>query len=340
MAYRVDSVRVDAATRTPSGGLKVDAYVTRTGIFEYRKSDGSVFKELRLPEEVFHPDSLASLEDAAVTVEHPPEMVTSKNWRKYAAGYVHPGPAREPGEGVEYIKTKLAVQDGDAVQKIGTDLIECSCGYLVDVDPTPGVWEGQHYDGVQRNIRYNHVALGPRDWGRAGNEVRVRAYDSAMEIRTDAPSAVDLEAMRSELATARADADTLRKELAEALKSVEQVKADSEKARVESETLLNTRNLSLSIASDVFRILGRVDSDPEKAMRDCIEKVAPQAKKDLTGDALRAVFDHVVATSKNEEPSAEPLTAAADVTNVVELPRKDARDAYAERMYLKARPKR
>ena len=34
--------------------------LTRVGIFEYRRPDGSIRRELRLPEEVFAPESLAS----------------------------------------------------------------------------------------------------------------------------------------------------------------------------------------------------------------------------------------------------------------------------------------
>jgi hypothetical protein len=34
--------------------------LTRVGIFEYRRPDGSIRRELRLPEEVFAQESLAS----------------------------------------------------------------------------------------------------------------------------------------------------------------------------------------------------------------------------------------------------------------------------------------
>lgn len=50
---------------------------------------------------------------------------------------------------------------------------ELSMGYTCTYDLTPGDWDGQHYDVVQRNLRGNHVALVDR--GRMGSEVRV--YD-------------------------------------------------------------------------------------------------------------------------------------------------------------------
>lgn len=48
---------------------------------------------------------------------------------------------------------------------------ELSCGYRCTYDMTPGTFEGQRYDGVQRNIRGNHLAL--VEAGRMGSEVAV-----------------------------------------------------------------------------------------------------------------------------------------------------------------------
>jgi hypothetical protein len=57
------------------------------------------------------------------------------------------------------------------------DVREVSCGYKVDYSAEPGVTsDGQHYDGIQRNIRGNHVAIVNR--ARAGAQVRLM-LDSA-----------------------------------------------------------------------------------------------------------------------------------------------------------------
>ena len=42
-----------------------------------------------------------------------------------------------------------------------------SLGYKVDLEEVPGVWQGQAYDAVQRNIVINHLAIVRS--GRAGN---------------------------------------------------------------------------------------------------------------------------------------------------------------------------
>ena len=55
---------------------------------------------------------------------------------------------------------------------------ELSLGYLCDYELTKGVWNGQRYDAIQKNIRGNHVALVQH--GRMGSDVRV--YDRAITM--------------------------------------------------------------------------------------------------------------------------------------------------------------
>jgi len=71
-----------------------------------------------------------------------------------------------------YLKNSLAVWTQDAI-----DLIESgrqkqlSCAYHYKADMTPGYYMGHPYDGVMRDIRFNHVALVAD--GRAGADVMV-----------------------------------------------------------------------------------------------------------------------------------------------------------------------
>ena len=57
---RLDSVPLDKAYYTDEGYLADRPVLTSTGIFEYTNPDGSIRRELRLPEEVFRPESLKS----------------------------------------------------------------------------------------------------------------------------------------------------------------------------------------------------------------------------------------------------------------------------------------
>ena len=183
MAVRFDlatSVPVANITRTPIGGLRIDARPTRVGVLAYRYSDGSIKREYRPPSEVFRADSLASMRGAAVTIGHPPELVTPDTWRSVNVGSVGED-VREDGD---LVAASVAVNDAAALAQIGTrDVIELSSGYTCDTDETPGVTPtGEAYDAIQKNIVYNHVALLPAGTGRAGADCRLR-LDAASAIR-------------------------------------------------------------------------------------------------------------------------------------------------------------
>lgn len=180
MAYarRHDRSTFKKAATTAAGYLRADAYVTRAGVFEYRTADGKVTRELRHPDEVFHADSLESLALVPVTDLHPVEPVTSANARKYQAGAVGEVVERDG----EYVKARVSVTDTDLIAKIMSGRHEVSCGYTCDVESQSGVYEGQPYDTIQKNIRYDHLAIVPR--GRAGREVRLR-MDGASQIAAE-----------------------------------------------------------------------------------------------------------------------------------------------------------
>ncbi len=71
-----------------------------------------------------------------------------------------------------YLKNTLSVWVADAIAGIeNEEKRELSSAYHYDAEMTPGVYEGQRYDGVMRNIRGNHVVTCPS--GRAGGDVVV-----------------------------------------------------------------------------------------------------------------------------------------------------------------------
>jgi hypothetical protein len=172
---RLDFTTVDPSKfeQTPSGGWVVPAALTRTGVFIYRTEDGQEVREYRSPQEVFSPASMASAQGAPITVNHPPVMVVPDNWSKYAKGHIQEGTVA-PEE--SFLVGKLAIEDGPTLEEVKSGkLRELSCGYSCDVEASPGTTtEGERYDTVQKNIVYNHVALGPQGWGRAGSQVGLR----------------------------------------------------------------------------------------------------------------------------------------------------------------------
>ena len=83
---RADVMRLDFGAfskveRTPQGGMRIPANLTRTGVFIYRRKDGTERRELREPAEVFHADSLSTLRSAPVTNLHPDRAVGPDNWK-------------------------------------------------------------------------------------------------------------------------------------------------------------------------------------------------------------------------------------------------------------------
>jgi len=169
MAHRIDRGELRKPTKLPNGWLRVDGLLTRTGVFTYTMPDGSKRRELRLPEEVFDPEALASFGLVPLTDAHPPTYLNADNAREYTAGAVSP-PVREG----DFVRASILVTDATVIAKLeGNVARELSCGYSCELDEKPGVTsDGQRYDSIQRKIRGNHVAVVER--GRAGPEARVR----------------------------------------------------------------------------------------------------------------------------------------------------------------------
>jgi hypothetical protein len=79
-----------------------------------------------------------------------------------------------------YLIADLCVWDAEAIAGVETDTVrELSASYRYRADMTPGMYEGQRYDGVMRDIQGNHVALVKT--GRAGSDVM--AADSELETK-------------------------------------------------------------------------------------------------------------------------------------------------------------
>lgn len=168
-----DAVTVAGTRRRDDGYLVADARIARTGIQTYLgpevgKPDISLVRVYRPGSEVFADDTMRSAAHRPVTNDHPPEMVTSDNWKKFAVGQTGDEIA---GEGV-FIRVPLMVSDEATIKDIEGGKQELSAGYTCDLDFTAGVTPaGEAYDAVQRNIRINHVAVVQR--GRAGSKVRI-----------------------------------------------------------------------------------------------------------------------------------------------------------------------
>lgn len=151
-------------TLTTEGYLKASqARLARTGIQIYRAYELGLegrpamdeVKIYRPPEEVFNPDSLASFNGKPVTNDHPTEFVTANNWRDLSIGVI-----LAPAKDGDFMRADLLITDPAAIKDIVDGKRELSNGYSCVYDWTKGVApNGEAYDGIQRQIVGNHVAL-------------------------------------------------------------------------------------------------------------------------------------------------------------------------------------
>lgn len=172
---RLDSLPLGQTYFTPEGYLRDRPILTSTGIFEYKLEDGSVRRELRLPEEVFAPESLKSYKGKPIIISHDAGLITKDNVHEEIVGTI----LSEGYRSGEDVRAEIIIHDTDEMRSAG--MKELSLGYNLDLDETPGEWEGQPYDVIQRNIRINHLALVLE--ARAGDQARLN-IDSREAGRT------------------------------------------------------------------------------------------------------------------------------------------------------------
>jgi len=162
---RLDNMPMNETYFTSEGYLRDKPILTRVGIFEYTNSDGSIRRELRLPEEVFDPESLASYKGKPIICTHDAGLIDKDNVSDEGIGTIL-------SEGIkdgDNVRADIVIHDTDILKE--TKMRELSLGYSLDLDEEPGEWNGKHYDAIQRNIRINHLALVGE--ARAGDKARL-----------------------------------------------------------------------------------------------------------------------------------------------------------------------
>lgn len=164
MEQRFDSIPLSDTYFTPEGYLIDNPILTRVGIFEYHNADGSVRRELRLPEEVFAAESLASYKGKPVILTHEAGLVDVENVQQEHIGTI----LSEGIQDGDNVRAQIVIHDAESLDY---GLRELSLGYTQTPDETPGVWNGQPYDAIQRNIQINHLALVEK--ARAGEQARL-----------------------------------------------------------------------------------------------------------------------------------------------------------------------
>lgn len=167
--------------------LKVKITLAKVGVLPYIRADGTITNEAKLPEDLFHADTVATLKGAPITMEHPPGLVTIDNSKELVKGSVLDSIQEKDG---------TLVGNGSIFDKVligklkGGEKKEVSIGFTHKLEKKDGEIDGVTYDHIQREIRVNHVAA--TDSGRAGPSVAIH-LDSNNDLAVEKTAAVEKE---------------------------------------------------------------------------------------------------------------------------------------------------
>ena len=175
MAFEETSM-LDASTDlrvTQDGYLIASPRVARTGVQLYRgievgRPDLAEVRVYRPESEVMSKDAMSSLAWKPITIEHPDEPVTAKNWRDLAVGHLSDEVVRDG----EFIRVPLRLMDAEAIDIVRGGKKQLSVGYTAVLKWGDGKTDsGEEYDAIQTSIRANHVAI--THTARGGDKLRM-----------------------------------------------------------------------------------------------------------------------------------------------------------------------
>ncbi len=320
-------------SKTDAGYLLTGASLMRTGVQTYLNPDGSTRKEYRPADEVFHPDSLATLKLLPVTSGHPKEFLTPENTKELSIGTLGENIQRDG----QWAKALIRISDAGALSEIDQGIEEISMGYRRDQDWTPGISpEGEAYDCVQRKIRYNHVALVEN--GRAGSHLIMDAAELIPTPKETKPvENITVNSVSFEVEPKLAQAYAAEKLVTDGLLEVAVSENDKEKARAdqaEADLSKAKEVADAALAPDVVKeavaeriklerlagiVLDSADKLPEMSASDIYKAVilkdCPGATEveDATEGYLKARFRHVMDSQPEPKDALDLAKEATDV---------------------------
>lgn len=311
-----DFMSLTSRKMTDEGYLIAPGNLARTGVQEYRAfelgldADGmNPMKVIRLhrpAEEVFNPTSMASFESKPITIEHPKEAVTADNWSELAKGEV-----RDVTRSGDLMTGTLLIKAKDAIDALQEGKVQLSNGYTFELDMTPGqTADGRTYDGVQRNIRGNHVAL--VDAARCGSACRIADSQHQSKGRTmpDAKRKVTVDGIPLEVEdTAAGVIETLAKQRNEARDALAALQPTAAKA-AELQTALDKANADIELLKkDVITPAARDAMVADwSAMLATAKRLVPEITTD--GKTCHAIRREVIATVSGKDATAKNVADA------------------------------
>ena len=307
---RLDSIRLDrndSTYFTDEGYLVDHPILTSCGIFEYTNPDGSVRRELRLPEYVFDEESLKTYKGKPIIITHDAGVVDKNNVDREQVGTILSEGTRDG----EDVRAEIIIHDTDAMKKSG--LKELSLGYNLVLLEEPGIWNGEHYDAIQTQIVINHLAIVAS--ARAGEQARLNIDSSEKNLlrggkkmkikntrRIDGESLTpeELEQAIKEYKAKRAEEAVDSEE-----KVVEDVNSDDESQEEEAVSADEDDVQEGSTPEDIAQLVkDRKDRRDNEPQDEDAKKVIAEQNEDI--DMLLAALEKLIAEAKaNADSQAE-----------------------------------
>lgn len=152
--------------------------ISKVGVFPYSGSQinvdldpDKIYMVYRPESELSDPDTIESFKLLPFTDEHAMLGGEDSGLTAPEQKGVHGVTGADIFYDAPYLKANVKVFSNKLKKMIEDGKTELSIGYRCMYDETPGVFEGEHYDFVQKEIRGNHLAL--VDEGRSGSDVAV-----------------------------------------------------------------------------------------------------------------------------------------------------------------------
>lgn len=345
---RRDCIRLDVNDRTfftEEGYLVDHPVVTSCGIFEYINPDGSIRRELRLPENVFSETSLKTYKGKPIIITHDAGVVNKENVDREQVGTILSEGYRDK----EDVRAEIIIHNTDAMKQRGFK--ELSLGYNLDLIEQPGTWNGEPYDAIQTNIVINHLALVAS--ARAGEQARLNidssdeqelkggklkmSEDKNKSVRTDGSTELTPEELEQAIALYVAskkndNPDTVSEgvpvadsedepvnEGTEAVKEDESpsqeelaagIKSKCENISLEPDNAENTKTVLISLKDDLDKLLSALGEELSESV------VLDEDDKE-TGEGELEKVDSEDSCKSSSEAKVEPTINADSVDSII-----------------------
>ena len=355
-----DVSQISKTTFTDEGFLKTEAVITRAGVYQYKLNDGRVINQFRPPQEVFSAASMASMKMLPITNDHPPQkLVNSRTAKSLSVGHLGETIINENNRN---LRASMLVTDAQTIEQIKNGKKQLSAGYTADLVEESGVFEGQPYTHVQRNIRGNHVAIVKH--GRMGDtasitldgsdavQILLNSEQETMTLKTVLLDGIEYQASQevaNALTKIKAENDALQAQTAEQKTMLDSATAKCDaltKANAELTAKDNSKEIAeaakarVALLNTVKGVFGdeafkKVETFNDSDIKtEVLQPIYPGKNlKEQSGDYISALFDATIEAKRNSTFAGQRKAAAiGDSKDTEAKPGLKALDEFNKRM--------